>query len=174
MFRECNIINEIAAISVSDIPIDICKENLPTDVYKERIKKINKKFFSDKLIKDYLNFLIANPNKIYNEEMYVHLKFITGKALECIFEADIEDGYIQKTAISNRNQSMPEVDLSNLSKVFTEETESAVFYREIMEILHSFLKVNDTELLYIYKNSPKLQSVFVEFPKFYLERVVEL
>lgn len=162
---------EDKGISGSDIPINICEDNLPTEMYKERIKKINKNFFSDKLIKDYLIFLITNPNKIYNEEMYVHLKFITGKALDCIFEADIEAGFIPK---KETNESMPEIDLSNLSEVFTGKPESEVFYREIMEFLHNFLKEKDTESLYIYKNSPKLQSVFIEFPKLYLEKVVEL
>lgn len=169
------LLHEDETIKSSDIPIYKSEDMLPTEIYKERIKELNKNFFSDRFIQEYINFIVSNPNKKYSEEMYVHLKTITGRALDYIFESHAEAGFISKNKESiNREEKTPDIDLTNVWSQFKEQPESEVIYTEIMDFLHTYFKEKDSESLYIYKDYPKLQSIFVEFPQMYLDKIVDL
>ena len=47
-------------------------------------------------------------------------------------------------------------------------------YIGTMEVIHDMLKSRDSELLLKFRDSPKLQSIYVEFTQMYLDSVVQL
>lgn len=165
------LLNDNETISKKDIPIYKNVKNLPTEIYKERIQKIYNKFFSDKFVQAYIQFIVKNPNKIYLEEMYVHLKLLSGTALNSIFEIDI-----QSELLPNIEKPYPKVIQRNIDLDFADvwkELDKSQ-YMQLMEVIHNELKIWDNELLLKFKNSPKLQSVVIEFPQMYLDSIVEL
>jgi hypothetical protein len=159
------------SIKKEDIPIYKSERNLPSDIYRERIKEINAIFFSNSFVKSYLGFIISNPNKIYMEEMYVHLKILLQSALNAIFEVDMQYGLIpSKEKVPSKEKEF-QFDLADVWNEFNSEPGS---YEIIMESLHDMLKSSDAGLLYKYKDNPKLQSVIIEFPQMYLDSVIWL
>lgn len=167
---------ENETITKKDIPIYKSETDLPTDIYRERIQKINKQFFSDSFVQSYLQFIIKNPNKIYLEEMYVHLKMLSGIALESIFEIDIQSGLIPnpENAQPKRIERKLDLDIASVWDELNEKSDSDINYQKSMEFLYDTLKIWDSELLLKCKDSPKLQSIYIEFPQMYLDSVVEL
>ncbi|MFE5321669.1 DUF2971 domain-containing protein [Paenibacillus sp. NPDC056579] len=158
-------------ITKKDIPIYKSEKDLPTDRYKDRIQRIKDHFFSDRFVQSYLQFIICNPNKIYLEEMYVHLKILSGNALKAIIEIDAQSGlipYIENTQTKELENTIG-VDFPSVGDELYENQ-----YGELIEFLFGVLKSWDNELLQMYIDNPKLQSVSIEFPQMYLDSVVEL
>lgn len=165
------LLNDNETISKNDIPIYKSIKDLPTKIYKERVQKIYNRFFNDKFVQAYIQFIIKNPNKIYVDEMYVHLKLLSVIALNCIFEMDI-----QNEILTNTNKTRPKVILPNINLDLTKVWEqlNGKQYKHIMEVIHDFLKNLDSQLLIKFKDSPKLQSIYAEFTQMYLDSVVGL
>ncbi|MGE0998702.1 DUF2971 domain-containing protein, partial [Bacillus sp. Gnz1/3] len=168
--------NKNETITKRDIPIFKGEMHLPTDIYRERIQKINEQFFSDSFVQSYMQFIMKNPNKIYIEELYVHLKVLSGRALNAIFTIDIQSGFIPNSENTQlrRKEKGQNFDLANVWDELNTKSDSNVDYEELIEYLHDALKSWDNELLLKYKDSPKLQSINIEFPQMYLDSVVEL
>ncbi|MFB5285419.1 DUF2971 domain-containing protein [Peribacillus sp. Hz7] len=98
------------------------------------------------------------------------------RALETIFEIDIQSGLIpnlEKTQ-SKRKEKELNLDLSNIWNELNAKSDSNIAYGTLMEFSHDMLKSWDNELLLKYRDSPKLQSINIEFPQMYLDSVVEL
>ncbi|MGG3119192.1 DUF2971 domain-containing protein [Priestia megaterium] len=153
-----------------DIPIFKSESNLPTDAYKERIQKINKSFFSRRLVQAYVQFLSHSSNKFYPEDMYVHMKMLSISALNVINEIDIQSGLTSNSVNTNPSRKDMEINLLNH---LSGELDSNL-NQKLIELLHDVLKMWDSELLLQYKDSPKLQSIYVEFPQMYLDSVIKL
>ncbi|TCJ85801.1 UNVERIFIED_ORG: DUF2971 family protein [Bacillus cereus] len=170
------LIDENIVITKNDIPIFKCEMHLPTEIYRERIQNINERFFSDSFVQAYMQFIAKNPNKIYIEELYVHLKVLTGRALNAIFTIDIQSELIpnRENTQFKREEKGQNIDLANVWDELNEKSDSKTAYQELIECLHDVLKGWDNELLLKYKDSPKLQSIHIEFPQMYLDSVVEL
>lgn len=163
------LLDENEVISKKDIPIYISFNDLPTDIYKERIRRIYNKFFNDKFVKSYIQFIIKNPNKIYVNEMYVHLKILSARALKAIFSVDIEDGLVINNNVQEPNTQQLNIDFANAwDKLDNDE------YNQLMEVIREVMKIYDNELLLKFKDSPKLQSINIEFAQMYLDAVVQL
>ena len=163
------LLDENETISKKDIPIYICFNDLPTAIYKERIKRIYNKFFNDKFVQSYIQFIIKNPNKIYANEMYVHLKVLSARALESITSVDVEDGLLV-----NNNIQESYTEQLNIKSANVWDKSNNNEYKKLIEVLREIMKRYDNELLLEYKDSPKLQSIYIEFPQMYLDSVVEL
>lgn len=163
------LLNEDETISKKDIPIYKSIKELPTEIYKERIQKIYSKFYSNEFVQAYIQFIIKNPNKIYTGEMYVHLKVLSTIALDSIFEIDIEDGLLLNAKREHPKIEQANIDFANIWEELDEEQ-----YKLLIETLHSILKSYDSELLLKFKNSPKSQSIYVEFTQMYLDSVIRL
>jgi hypothetical protein len=161
------------SITKRDIPIFKSEIDLPTIMYKERIQKINDLFFADTFVQMYLRFILKNPNKIYIEEMYFHLKMLSSTAIKVIFDIDMQSGLIpnQQNTHSQMEEQRTNIDLAEFWDGLNDKDAS---YSLLMQILHDYLKSMDSELLLKYKDSPKLQSIFIEFPQMYLDSVVKL
>jgi len=89
--------DEDEQLTKEDIPVLKSFDSLPTEQYKERIQEIYDAFFSNGFVQNYIQFIIANPNKIYEEEMFVHLKLLANHALKAIFEVDSRHGLISNS-----------------------------------------------------------------------------
>jgi hypothetical protein len=165
------LLNDNETISKKDIPIYKSMNSLPTEIYKERIQKIYNQFFNDKFVQDYINFIVKNPNKIYLEEMYVHLKILSGIALNSIFEIDIQSGLLANIEKVHHKVVQRNIDL-DWDNIWEELDEKQ--YIQIMKVIHDTLKSWDSELLLKFKNSPKQQSIYIEFTQMYLDSVVQL
>ncbi|MEG6586715.1 DUF2971 domain-containing protein [Dendrosporobacter sp. 1207_IL3150] len=166
------LLDDNKTISKKDIPIYKSIENLPTEIYKERILKIYNQFFADSFVQAYIQFITENPNKIYTEEIYVHLKILSGIALNSIFKIDIESGYLpsgEKEHLKVMRQRNIDSTFPNVWKDMDESQ-----YIQYMELLHDVLKTWDSKLLQEVKDSPKIQSIYIEFPQMYLDSIVEL
>lgn len=170
------LIDENETITKKDIPIFISEVDLPTDIYKKRVQEINKQFFSDGFVQSYIQFITKNPNKIYLEEMYVHLKVLSRRALEAILEIGVQSGVIPNSGNTQtkRKEKNFNLDLANVWDELKGKTDSHMFYGKLIEYFYEMLKIGDSELLLKYKDSPKLQSIYIEFPQIYLDSVVEL
>lgn len=163
------LLGENEKISKKDIPIYISFNDLPTDIYKERIKRIYNKFFTDKFVHSYIQFIINNPNKIYEHEMYVHLKVLSARALKSILSVDVEDGLLKNVDLQEPNTEQLNIDFANAwDELDTNE------YNQLMEVICEVMKIYDNELLLKFKDSPKLQSINIEFTQMYLDAVVQL
>lgn len=160
-------------ITKKDIPIFKSEMNLPTALYRERIQKIYKHFFSNSFVKSYLQLITKNPNKIYLDEMYVHLKVLSGTALESIFEINTQSGLIPNPENSQPRGENSQLDLG-LTNVWDELYDDPVVYRGLIDSLYDTLKTWDSQLILQHKDSLKLQSINIEFPQMYLNAVVEL
>ncbi|MED4225403.1 DUF2971 domain-containing protein [Neobacillus cucumis] len=159
-------------ITKQDIPIFKNEKEMPS-IYRARIQKINKQFFDDNFVKSYLGFILSNPNKIYLEEMYVHLKALSRFALKAIFDEDIQRGLIPNP--ENHQPKRQEIEkFLELDNIWIGLVNKADSYSMLMELIHNLLKSWDSELLLRYKDSPKFQSIMIEFPQMYLDSVVRL
>lgn len=158
-------------IEKKDIPIFKSEKDLPTEIYKERIKKINQQFFSNQFVHSYFNFIVKNPNKIYIEEMYVHLTMLSSIAISTIFEIDVQEGLLSDR-VNQKNEI--DIDLNNIWNNHDITEESYKVYNESIEILHSVIKSRESALQIMYKDSPKLQSIYIEFTQMYLDSIIEL
>lgn len=165
------LLNDDETISKKDIPIYKSMNNLPTGIYKERIQKIYDQFFSDKFVQAYINLIIKNPNKIYLEEMYVHLKILSGIALNSISQIDIQSGLLTNIEKVYPKVVQKKIDL-DFANVWEELDKNQ--YIKIMKAMHDTLKSWDSELLIKFKSSPKLQSIYIEYTQMYLDSVVQL
>ena len=158
-------------ITIKDIPIFKSEKDLPTDIYRERIKKIYKQFFSNNFVQSYMQFIINNPNKIYFQEMYVHLKVLSTHAINAIYEIDIQTGILPNKGNNLLEREKVELNLA-LDNIWQDLRPEE--YHILIEIIHGQLKSWDVVLLIDYKASPKLQSIHIEFPQMYLDAIVEL
>ncbi|WP_161567040.1 MULTISPECIES: DUF2971 domain-containing protein [unclassified Exiguobacterium] len=158
-------------IKKGDIPIFKSEATLPTEIYRGRIKKINNQFFNNEFVQSYLDFIIKNPNRIYIEEMYIHLKILSHVAINSILEIDIEEGLISDR-VNNENRMVFDLKKNWESHKVTEE--SYVTLKKSIETLHGIMKSQESILQHMYRESPKLQSILIEFTQMYLDSIVEL
>lgn len=163
------LLDENETISKKDIPINISFNDLPTDIYKERIKRIYNKFFTDKFVQAYIQFIIKNHNKMYVNEMYVHLKILSARALKSIFSVDIEDGLLINNNAQELNIEQMNIDFANAWDELDNNE-----YKKLMEVFREVMEIYDNKLLLKFKDSSKLQSINIEFTQMYLDSVVEL
>lgn len=82
-------------ISKDDIPVYLSVDKLPTPKYKQRIHQIYNQFFSDEFIQGYIDFMLQDNAKIYEEEMHVHLKLLHMRAIDAIFNVNAQYGLMQ-------------------------------------------------------------------------------
>ncbi|RUT43280.1 DUF2971 domain-containing protein [Paenibacillus anaericanus] len=149
--------------SKDDIPIFISEENLPTKEYEERIKEIKILFFSDERVQSFLNFIDNHRSMIYVDELQVHLKLLHHLAIDII----------------NRMDGLQDVNptSNNLYKVWDElydklEVENA--YDVIIQVTSEMLREVDFHSMIKLKDSPKMQSIYFEFPRMYLDSITKL
>lgn len=167
------LLKEDQVISQKDIPIYKSIASLPTEIYKERIGKIYELFFSDKFVQSYLELIINNPYKIYKDELHVHLRILSNRAIKCISEIDVKSGLIPPNEEVEINKVEENININiNFENMwlYSDETQ----YSELIHAINDTLKQLDTQLLFKYRDSPKLQSVYIEFPQLYLNAVTEL
>lgn len=170
------LIEEDEKIKIEDIPVFKSIDNLPTDLYKNRIKEIYNVFFSNNFVQAYLNFIIKNPYKIYQEEMYVHLKLLFRYAFNAIIEIDIKNGFINAPEeFEKRNKNEDNIDAfltfwDNMS----EKPNGKELYEELLKVLHSAIESMDFQMTLGLKESVKMQSIYVEYTKMYLEAIKTL
>lgn len=161
-----------------DIPILKSEKDLISEAYKKRIKNINEKFFSDNFVQSYMKFIIKNPNKIFIEEMYVHLRILSGKAIEMITKEDFESGLIPNPKEDQNSDKEIEkefnFDISNFWDALEAESDPDNIYKQVLKFLYDNLKSADSELLLKYMDSPKLQNIYIEFTQMYLDSVTDL
>lgn len=161
--------DEDKTISKKDIPIYISFNDLPTDIYKGRIKKIYNKFFGNKFVQEYIKFITSNPNKIYKDEVYVHLKILFMRALNSIILVDREYGL--------NNINIDEINMKEINIDFEDtwwDELDGNKYNKLIDAMRDTLKTLDDQLLFKYRDSPKLQSIYIEFTQMYLDAVVQL
>lgn len=171
---QCKLLPDSQTFSKKDIPIYISESSLPTQLYREHIQKINEKFFSNTFIQSYLQYLSNNSRRIYKDEMFVHLKFILQTALAVIFEQNVENGITPASSTINIQFENEKYNLPEILESLHKNTDSSVDYHQIMEFTHSIMKSLDVQLLLTFKESPKMKSIFVDFPQMYLDSVVNL
>ena len=152
-------------IEKSDIPI--FNEIGENKFYKERIQKIYKHFFSDSFVQNYLQILYKNKNKIYQKELYIHLKILSKKALSTIFEIDAQNGLFLRpeNTVPKTSEKKLNLDFSLFENGIDEE---------FIDLAYVYEKSREIESILMYKNSPKLQFVHVEFLQYYIAYIVEL
>ncbi|WP_204498955.1 DUF2971 domain-containing protein [Aquibacillus albus] len=166
------VLPEDEAIKKEDVPVFKSQRDLPTDMYQERIENINDSFFSNRFVQSYLKVLIENPNKIYMEEMYVHLKILSFEAIQAILEVDVQNGlftYPENKRFDRKDIAL-DLDFPEPSELYSD----GEAYRELMDTLYDLVKAWDNELLFKLKDSPKQQSIQIEFPQMYLDSIVKL
>lgn len=158
-----------------DIPVLISFDNLPTDHYKKRIQEINDVFFSNSFVQNYIQFIVNNPNRIYEEEMFVHLKLLSRYALNAIFEVDSRQGLISRSFESN---IVKDDDLSKVLPLIWDELKNNPngegIYNDILQMIYEIVREMDYKQIFQLKDLVKLQSIFVEFPQLYLEAIKKL
>lgn len=162
-------------ITEEDIPVFISIEKLPTELYQERIQKIYNVFFSDKLVQSYIQFILGNPYKIYEEELYIHLKVLFNYALKAIFEVDMEKGLVPKSYKTHylKHNSYVET-LTSIFEKINDTPEVKKKYDSTIIFLNDFMRQTDHELSLLLKDSPKMQSIYISFVQMYLNKIKTL
>ncbi|GCL74917.1 hypothetical protein PN4B1_49030 [Paenibacillus naphthalenovorans] len=151
------------------IPVYDCLSKLPTEIYRKRMKSIYDEFFSNEFVINYIDFLAQNTNKIYQEELYVHLKILSLTALKSIFRVNKERGFPPIINFQNTDDIYSKINFSDLWNSIEDDV-----YTEIIRAIHETLKVLDAELLHKLRDSYKLQFVFIEFTQVYIDALDEL
>lgn len=159
-------LEEDETISKSDIPVYISMDKLPTHRYKQRIQQIYNQFFSDEFIQDYIEFILGGNAKIYEEEMYVHLKILHMRAIDAIFTVNAECGLMPNYKYEKENASSEFIKLKEQIDTKT--------YSVIMSSIYDVLKQMDNISMLKFKDYIKRQSIYIEFPYMYLEAIRNL
>ena len=171
VFSLSMLMNDNDTITEKDIPVFMALEDLPTVIYKERITLIYDLFFSNKFVKDYMNFITNKTENIYIDEMYVHLKILSIPALEAIYKADAENGLVKLEYYNKVVEAFKSLYFNSnvsLSKLKGKE------YRQSMANIRTMLKGFDNQLLFLFQNSNKMQNLFIDFTNMYLNAIKEL
>lgn len=170
------LIDKDEKIKIEDIPVFKSIDNLPTDLYKNRIKEICNVFFANNFVQAYLNFIINNPYKIYQEEMYVHLRMLFKHAFNAIIEIDIKDGFINAPEeFDERNKNDVKIDaFYTFWDDISEKPDGKELYEELLKVLHSAIESMDFQMTLGLKESVKMQSIYVEYTKMYMEAIKKL
>ncbi len=162
-------------IKKDDIPVSISFDNLPTEHYKDRIKEIYDVFFSNSFVQNYIKFIVNNPNKIYEEEMFIHLKLLFRYALNAIFEIDLRHELISTSFESN---IVKDDDSSKIFSLIWDEFKNNPngneIYNTLTQVIYETIREMDYQHIFQLKDSFKLQNIFVEFPQFYLDGIKKL
>ncbi|MFS0688764.1 hypothetical protein AB1K89_05930 [Sporosarcina sp. 179-K 8C2 HS] len=169
--------DEDEQLKKEDIPVFKSFDSLPTESYKKRIQEIYDVFFSNNFVENYLQFIIVNPNKIYEEEMFVHLKLLSNYALDAILEIDIKHGLVPDSSEKGRKRR----DTEDFSKGFTgvwdelkTDLNGEENYKILMQVISEYMREMDHQHLYQLKDSVKMRNIFIEFPQLYLDAIKKL
>lgn len=163
------LLNDDEEILREHIPIYECLSKLPTEIYKERMKKIYDQFFSSKFVQAHIEFVTRNQNNVYQEELYVHLRILSLIALDSILTVNKENGFPPSISFENVKTILNQFDFGN-AWTSTNEDE----YKQFIWTIHETLKVWDTGLLHKFRDLPKIQFLLIEFTQMYLDVIVEL
>lgn len=166
----CSLTEPDQTFSHGDIPIYLSDKILPTEDYRKRIRKINDRFFSEKFVQAYLQFFVSRSEKIYMEELYIHLKFILQAALKAISDQNVESGI---PPIMSRTLADHEALFDAWNKLES-HSKLQVHADDIRETLHNVMKQLDAQLHQEFKEPPKFRSLYVDFPQMYLDSVTKL
>lgn len=165
------ILDDNKTFSKEDLPIFNSIEDLPTKIYKERMKKIYNRFFTNKFVDSYINFIIKNPNKIYIEEMYIHLKILFVTALKVILQLDIENGLLYNVDKNYIIKMYNTINMDFYNIWYNLEKDK---YNLLIDLLNKQIKSVDNKLLLELNKSPKLQDIYIKFNNMYLDAILEL
>lgn len=153
-------------ISKWDIPVYISIDKLPTPGYKQRIHQIYNQFFSDEFTQGYIDFILQDNAKIYEEEMYVHLKILHMRAIDAIF------------TVNSQYELMPDYEYEkesiNSEFIKLKEKIDTKTYNIIMSAIYDVLRKMDNIYILKFKDSIKAQSIYIEFSYMYLEAMKNL
>lgn len=159
-------------LKIEDIPIFKCLDHLPTEIYKNRIKEIYDIFFSNSFVQEYLKFIIDNPYKIFIEEMYVHLKVLSTFVLDAIFEMDVKNGFIEPSEnFKGRINKFKAGNLSSFWESMLQDSENEKNYKILLTVVKEFFDQQEFQQVLKYSDSIRMQNIYVEFPKIYLEAI---
>ncbi|MEM5720267.1 DUF2971 domain-containing protein [Proteus mirabilis] len=162
---------EIELVSQS-LPIYLTKDDLETDLYKNRIGRIYKLFFQDKFIQLLLNIISSNPYRAYREELYFYLRIIHIKAIKSIVNVNIQDGLIKNKIF--KDLVFDEFNYEHLnSKDFWNELNEQEYRVFISELNHILKQLNMKTLIETGDN-PKIQTILIEFPELYINQILQL
>ena len=153
-------------ISKEDIPVYLSVDNLPNPKSKQRIHQIYNQFFSDEFTQGYIDFILQDNAKIYEDEMCVHLKILHMTAIDAIFTVNEQYGLMQ-------NYKYDKVSINSEFTKLKEKIDTKT-YNQIMSVVHDVLKQMDSTYLLKFKDSIKEQSVYIEFSYMYLEAIKKL
>lgn len=153
-------------ISKDDIPVYLSVDKLPTPKYKQRIHQIYNQFFSDEFIQGYIDFMLQDNAKIYEEEMHVHLKLLHMRAIDAIFNVNAQYGLMQ-------DYKYEKVSI-NSEFIKLKEKINTKTYNKMMSVINDVLKQMDSTYLLKFKDSIKYQSIYIEFSYMYIEAIKKL
>lgn len=153
----------------------IYEENLPTEEYKKHIQEIFDDFFSKKVIKSILRFILSIPHKIYEDEILFYLFLISSTALDSIFKIDYQNGLLKDMSIYKNNDIKKfEKSIENLEKADIWNSKEEFSYKKLIKFINGFNSGFQYKLLIEKTVSPKFQTVFIDFPKIYLNNIKKL
>lgn len=167
-------------LTAQDIPIFYNPQEIPTEIYRERMDRIYDRFFKDKSINEYILFLSGTSKEIYEEELYVHLKMLHMYALEAVYEMQLEYGLssMRKNPFSDIKETSMLYELVSMLNEYKSLPDDIFSYEKILGIQKRAFKTWD--IISAYDAYPKsidakrLNYIINGFIEDYLKEITKL